>query len=44
MGFMKQLDDQLKGVEFEVSSMDSFCMPCGKKGGIAYGTATLSRR
>ena len=42
-GFMKQLEEQLKGVEFEVSAMDRFCMPCATKGGLGYGTATLAR-
>lgn len=42
MGFMKQLEDQLKGVNFEMSNLDDVCMPCGKKGGIGYGTASLS--
>jgi hypothetical protein len=42
MGFMKQLDDQLKAVNFEFSGLDDLCMPCAKKGGLGYGTNSLS--
>lgn len=42
MGFMKQLDDQLKSVNFEFSALDDVCMPCSQKGGLRYGTASLS--
>lgn len=42
MGFMKQLEDQLKAVDFEISALDDLCMPCNKKGGLGYGTAGLS--
>lgn len=42
MGFMKQLEDQLKAVNFEFSELDSTCMPCNKTNGLGYGTAGLS--
>ncbi len=43
MGFQKKLSDQLKAVDFEISTLDDLCMPCNKKGGLAYGTATISK-
>ena len=42
MGFMKQLENQIKAVDFEFSGLDDLCMPCNKKGGLGYGTAALS--
>lgn len=43
MGFIKQLDEQLKAVNFEVSGLDDLCMPCAaNKAGLKVGTAALS--
>lgn len=42
MGFMKQLEDQLKAVDFEFSELDDLCLPCNRKNGLRYGTASLS--
>ncbi len=43
MGFNQKLTNQLKAVDFELSALDDLCLPCNKKGGLSYGTATLSR-
>lgn len=43
MGFSQKLTNQLKAVDFELSALDDSCLPCNKKGGLSYGTATLSR-
>lgn len=42
MGFGKQVEKQLKAVDFEISSLDDLCMPCNRKGGLGYGTAMIS--
>lgn len=42
MGFMKQWEDQMKAVNFEVSALDDVCMPCNNKTGLRFGTASLS--
>lgn len=42
MGFMSQLDKQLKAVDIEISALDETCMPCARKSGLGYGTASLS--
>jgi hypothetical protein len=43
MGFTQKLTNQLKAVDFELSALDDLCLPCNKKGGLSYGTATLAR-
>ena len=42
MGFIKQLDEQLKAIDFEFSELDDLCLPCNKKTGLRIGTASLS--
>lgn len=42
MGFQDKIVQQLKAVDFEISALDDLCMPCNKKSGLGYGTASLS--
>lgn len=43
MGFQSKLANQMKAVDFELSALDDLCIPCNKKGGLSYGTASLAR-
>lgn len=43
MGFDEKVEKQLQDVDFEMSNLDSTCMPCNTKGGMKVGSLGLSR-
>lgn len=43
MGLASKLEKQLDEVDFEISALDSTCMPCNKKTGLKIHAAGLSR-